>query len=154
MSARKTTPGRGPRPAGRDWRHRAACKDVDSELFFPVGDRGPALAQIADAKAVCQACPVLVACLQHALTALPDGIAGGMTADERRRYAARTSRRPSAKPVRPPLGASRAEVAEAGCAALRAGKSVREVARLCRVSQRTAERWAELVRVETKAGAR
>ena len=37
-----------------DWRNRAACLDVDDpELFFPVGNTGPALVQIERAKTVC-----------------------------------------------------------------------------------------------------
>jgi hypothetical protein len=41
-----------------DWRHKAVCRDEDPELFFPVGNSGPALAQIADAKLVCNRCSV------------------------------------------------------------------------------------------------
>ena len=50
-----------------DWRHRAICRDEDPELFFPVGNSGPALLQIAEAKAVCQRCPVTSECLSWAL---------------------------------------------------------------------------------------
>lgn len=153
MSAKKTTPGCGPRPAGRDWRNKAACRDVDPELFFPVGDRGPALAQIAEAKSVCQRCPVMSECLQHALAALPDGIAGGQTAEERRQMIA-GSRRRTSRVDGPPVGASRTEVTDAGRAALHAGRSVREVAQLCRVSQRTAERWAQEIAATSGGGAR
>ena len=52
-----------------DWRHRAACRDEDPELFFPIGNTGPALLQIEDAKAVCRRCDVVDQCLQWALAA-------------------------------------------------------------------------------------
>ena len=45
-----------------DWRHRAACRHVDPELFFPVGNTGPAIAQIEEAKKVCMKCDVREAC--------------------------------------------------------------------------------------------
>jgi len=41
-----------------DWRHRAACLSEDPELFFPIGNTGPALAQIEEAKKVCARCAV------------------------------------------------------------------------------------------------
>ena len=50
-----------------DWRHDAVCRDEDPELFFPVGNSGPALLQIAEAKAVCRRCPVASECLAWAL---------------------------------------------------------------------------------------
>ncbi len=37
-----------------DFRDRAACRDVDPELFLPAGNAGPAQRQIAAAKAVCK----------------------------------------------------------------------------------------------------
>lgn len=68
-----------------DWRHRAACRDEDPELFFPVGNSGPALLQIADAKVVCRRCPVAKECLNWALESGQDaGVWGGMSEDERR----------------------------------------------------------------------
>ena len=68
-----------------DWRHRAACRDEDPELFFPVGNSGPALLQIAEAKAVCTRCPVTSSCLSWALESGQDaGVWGGMSEDERR----------------------------------------------------------------------
>ena len=41
-----------------DWRHKAACLDEDPELFFPIGNTGPALLQIEEAKQVCRRCDV------------------------------------------------------------------------------------------------
>ena len=71
--------------ASHDWRSEAACQDTDPDLFFPVGTTGPALEQIATAKAVCQECPVQEACLEFALMTNQDsGIWGGTSEDERR----------------------------------------------------------------------
>lgn len=68
-----------------DWRHRAACREQDPELFFPVGNSGPALLQLAEAKAVCRRCPVADECLSWALTSGQDyGVWGAMSEDERR----------------------------------------------------------------------
>lgn len=50
-----------------DWRHRAACLTEDPELFFPIGNTGPALLQIEEAKAVCRRCDVVDTCLKWAL---------------------------------------------------------------------------------------
>lgn len=67
-----------------DWRESAACRGVDPELFFPVGDTGPALVQVEAAKAVCRRCPVSAECLAFALTTRQDaGVWGGLTEDER-----------------------------------------------------------------------
>ncbi|MGN6678906.1 MAG: WhiB family transcriptional regulator [Streptosporangiaceae bacterium] len=68
-----------------DWRNHAACRDVDPELFFPIGNTGPALFQIDEAKQVCARCKVSEACLQWALDSGQDsGVWGGLSEDERR----------------------------------------------------------------------
>lgn len=68
-----------------DWRDRAACRDEDPELFFPIGDGVAAQDQVGRAKAVCARCPVRQQCLQFALSTGQDaGIWGGLTAEERR----------------------------------------------------------------------
>ena len=68
-----------------DWRHRAVCRDEDPELFFPIGNTGPALLQIDEAKQVCAQCKVTAACLQWALESGQDsGVWGGLSEDERR----------------------------------------------------------------------
>ena len=76
-----------------DWRHRASCLDEDPELFFPIGNTGPALQQIEEAKAVCQRCPVVDTCLTLALDTGQDaGVWGGLSEDERRALKRRTAR--------------------------------------------------------------
>jgi WhiB family transcriptional regulator, redox-sensing transcriptional regulator len=76
----------------RDWRLRAACRGVDSELFFPEGSRGPALESAASAKQICAACPVRARCLDWALThGAHHGVWGGRTEDERRSTRATSS---------------------------------------------------------------
>ena len=68
-----------------DWRDRAACRDADPELFFPVSDMGPGARQVAEAKSVCARCPVSAPCLDYALdNALDHGVFGGTTERERR----------------------------------------------------------------------
>ncbi|RYV52710.1 WhiB family transcriptional regulator [Pengzhenrongella frigida] len=76
-----------------DWRHRAACLDEDPELFFPIGNTGPALHQIEQAKAVCHRCTVVETCLKWALESGQDaGVWGGLSEDERRALRRRTAR--------------------------------------------------------------
>jgi WhiB family redox-sensing transcriptional regulator len=78
-------------PYQRNWQERAACRDEDPELFFPVSEMGPGARQVAQAKAVCARCPVRVECLEHALdTGLDHGIFGGTTDRERRKLFRRT----------------------------------------------------------------
>jgi WhiB family redox-sensing transcriptional regulator len=69
-----------------DFREMAECRDVDPELFFPVGAQGARLydAQVARAKAVCAGCPVRRECLLYALNeGLVYGVYGGTDGPER-----------------------------------------------------------------------
>lgn len=76
-----------------DWRHQSACRDEDPELFFPVGNTGPALTQIEEAKKVCQRCIVKEPCLAWALESGQDaGVWGGLSEDERRALKRRAAR--------------------------------------------------------------
>ncbi|GEL25665.1 hypothetical protein PSU4_46190 [Pseudonocardia sulfidoxydans NBRC 16205] len=68
-----------------DWRFRAACREVDPDLFFPPGPAGPGQAQLAEAKAVCARCPVLLQCRTWAFVERERaGVWGGLSEDERR----------------------------------------------------------------------
>ncbi|MFI0942926.1 WhiB family transcriptional regulator [Streptomyces sp. NPDC021020] len=76
-----------------DWQLRAACRDEDPELFFPVGNSGPALLKVEEARAVCRRCPVMDACRQWALDSGQDaGVWGGLSEDERRTLRRRARR--------------------------------------------------------------
>jgi WhiB family redox-sensing transcriptional regulator len=73
-------------------RPRAACIGEDPELFFPIGDTGPALLQIEEAKAVCRRCPLIESCLQGALDRNESGVWGGLSEKERRSLKRRAAR--------------------------------------------------------------
>jgi WhiB family redox-sensing transcriptional regulator len=67
--------------ASPHWRADAACREHDTELFFPATEEAAE-----GAKAICTACPVAQPCLDHALEVRPsDGVWGGLTALERHR---------------------------------------------------------------------
>jgi WhiB family redox-sensing transcriptional regulator len=67
------------------WREHAACATADSDLFFPVGVTGPAVGQIAAAKAVCATCDVQTTCLEFAIATNQEyGVWGGTSEEERR----------------------------------------------------------------------
>ncbi|MER7898945.1 WhiB family transcriptional regulator [Streptomyces sp. NPDC096046] len=76
-----------------DWRHNAVCREKDPDLFFPVGNTGPALLQIEEAKSVCRRCPVIEQCLQWALESGQEhGVWGGLSEDQRRSMKRRAAR--------------------------------------------------------------
>jgi WhiB family redox-sensing transcriptional regulator len=75
------------------WHDRAACVGVDPELFFPIGNSGPALLQIEETKAVCRRCEVVEICLSWAMESGQDnGVWGGLSEDERRALKRRNAR--------------------------------------------------------------
>jgi WhiB family transcriptional regulator, redox-sensing transcriptional regulator len=94
----------------RDWWRSAACREMDPELFFPVGARGPGAGEIDRAKAVCASCRVRRQCLQYALaTHQMHGVWGGTTEDERQlrvRREREMEQRQRRKVVRPARGES------------------------------------------------
>jgi WhiB family redox-sensing transcriptional regulator len=72
-----------------DWKLQAACRDLDTSLFFPDSE-----ADAAPAKEVCATCPVREACLQFALTTRQhDGVWGGLSEAERKRVRRRQAGR-------------------------------------------------------------
>ncbi len=69
-------------PARADWRHDAACRGLDDDLFFPEGTTAAAERQAATARAICAGCTVRVQCLREGVRE-PYGIRAGLTEDER-----------------------------------------------------------------------
>ena len=62
-----------------EWTADAACAGMDVNLFF---DYGRSSRRIAQAKEVCNSCPVRIECLETNMK-VPMGIFGGLTAIER-----------------------------------------------------------------------
>lgn len=85
-----------------DWADRAACRDSDLATFFPpVGNRSTYLMAVA----ICQDCPVRLACLDYAVSnRIQFGVWGGMNEARRRKVAGKGRR--SRWPM-PAHGASR-----------------------------------------------
>ncbi|PBO18240.1 WhiB family transcriptional regulator [Streptomyces albidoflavus] len=85
----------GPNADLWDWQLLAACRGVDSSLFFhPEGERGAARSsRETSAKEVCMRCPVRAECAAHALAVRePYGVWGGLTEDEREELMGRSRR--------------------------------------------------------------
>ncbi|HEY1394985.1 WhiB family transcriptional regulator [Roseateles sp.] len=81
------------------WQEQSVCREVDAELFYPLGGEGEHrrtgfnLVQELEAKKVCARCPVSRECLEYALGAGdPWGIWGGLNEAERRDLLKRRSR--------------------------------------------------------------
>jgi WhiB family transcriptional regulator, redox-sensing transcriptional regulator len=85
-----------------NWRNRAACLEEDPELFFPIGNTGPALLQIEGAKTICRRCEVSEPCLKWAIDQGQDtGVWGGLSDDERRALKRRNARARLARQAQP-----------------------------------------------------
>jgi len=85
-----------------EWQYRGSCLGMDSSVFFhPEGERGGSRRRRNErAKAICQDCPVLEECRDHALsTREPYGVWGGMSEEERRAYYERQARRFTNEPA-------------------------------------------------------
>jgi WhiB family transcriptional regulator, redox-sensing transcriptional regulator len=142
-----------------EWRAFALCADVDPEIFFPAGDPGRYDPRSARALDICADCPVIDQCRTWALdSGLEHGIAGGMTAPERRYVLGRRADMRAAldveegaepapradapgpdQPLRPARGAT---VRARGIAMLIEGELISEIALELDVAPRTVERWA------------
>ena len=78
-----------------DWRHEAACRFEDPELFFPPSPAASASSkqQTEEAKSVCRRCPVVDKCLAWAYeTNQEAGVLGGLSENERRAFKRRYTR--------------------------------------------------------------
>lgn len=147
-----TTTSSRPVMGDRDWRQQGACRAADPELFFPVVESGPAFdEQVEKAKAVCAGCLVRIECRAFALVALPHGIAGGLTADERQELRG-TDAAPFLDASGRPIGASRRQTAATGRSQLASGRRSRVVEREFGTSRRTVERWNAEARTSTDEG--
>ena len=63
------------------WRAKGACQGLDPDIFYPDNEDN-----CDEAKSICKACEVRIACLDYALESREkQGIWGGASARERRR---------------------------------------------------------------------
>lgn len=78
-----------------DWHDDAACRDHPQEIFYGSEERSgkarhhPNLTvdEVARARRICNACPVQMQCLEHAIVNREEfGIWGGSTAGQRKRW--------------------------------------------------------------------
>ena len=78
-----------------EWQFQGLCRTTNPDIFFhPEGERGPSRRRReARAKAICEQCPVLRECREHALAVHePYGVWGGMTEEEREEIYRRSAR--------------------------------------------------------------
>jgi len=76
----------GPNADFWDWQMDAACRGLDSAVFYhPEGERGQAREnRIEKAKAICATCPVVNQCRDHSIKVRePYGVWGGLSEEER-----------------------------------------------------------------------
>ncbi|WP_235215499.1 WhiB family transcriptional regulator [Phaeacidiphilus oryzae] len=107
----------GPNADLWDWQLSAACRGVDSSLFFhPEGERGAArTSREQAAKEVCMRCPVRAECAAHALAVRePYGVWGGLTEDEREEMLGRSRHRAPDPDLARDLDEEEDEMAELG----------------------------------------
>ena len=79
-----------------DWQRKGSCRGRSADAFYhPDGERGAArAARVKRAKAICEQCPVITQCRQHALQVRePFGTWGGLSEVERRALANKRGRR-------------------------------------------------------------
>ncbi|MEV4218326.1 WhiB family transcriptional regulator [Nonomuraea sp. NPDC049725] len=88
-----------------EWSRRAACLDLDPELFFPISHQGPGRSQVERAKAICRGCPVRRPCLDYAISSRQaHGVWGGTDPDQRRALIPKALPPPGTAPARPLRG--------------------------------------------------
>ena len=79
-----------------EWQHDGSCVDTDpSQFFSPEAERGaPKERREEAAKIICQDCPVITECREHALSVEePYGVWGGLSEADRRQILHARSRR-------------------------------------------------------------
>lgn len=69
-------------PPPGDWAERAACRGMDTNLFYPEKEGLRSTAQV---KVICQRCPVQLDCLEYATRWDEPGVWGGRGQKARRK---------------------------------------------------------------------